>query len=744
MKSHIQHLFLLLALCTVVYQAAAQNFVIASSPHVSAEPITICAADVNGDGKVDLIYGSHNGSATSMLAVLTNNGSGGFATSVTYGLGRSDDHGMLIGSLICLTTADVNRDGMVDLIYGTSDGLTVLTNNGIGGFATSGTYGLGILLSSPAYGSGAHRVPSCLTTADVNGDGKVDLICGDQDGLTVLTNNGSGGFVIASLCRGSFPTSICAAEVNGDGKMDLICAHQGEFNLTVLTNDGTGGFALTSTLKIRYPTCLCVADVNGDGKADLISGSQIDGALTVLTNNGSGSFVFASTLPVRTGPVSVIAADVNGDGKVDLISANFNSSTLSVLMNNGRDGFARASTVTLKEGSNPYSVCAADVNGDGRVDLITANFNNSTLTVLTNSGSVADVSTNVGTNSSVKPVRSFNKDAVVAKGNGFEIKEGELMFGIRPAAPAAIPQDQTTPVRAQVPPEFEEAMALNQLIHIHLLLPMTTAADMAEGKKNADAGMAAWLKRAGSQELFDRQLKTLGVTADELRAKATQEATAMATLIRELGVVVTDAEVKTSYDSNSSEFQRPDAVHIRQILLRTMDPVTSKPMPDDQIKAKRKQIDDIYTHVRAGEDFATLAKQYSESAQRDNGGEITLSRGQMSQAFEAAVFSLSANQISDVITTPGGFRIVKMLDKIPAAKLALTDKSPFGDMTVAEKIKDDLTRKKTNALAWTYLNKLAANANVEILDPALAGPAWILEANAQEARSADLEIGSHY
>jgi FG-GAP-like repeat/FG-GAP repeat len=394
MKLYIQTLFLLLALCTggctkAAQQNAAQNFVIASSPHVSAEPITVCAADVNGDGKVDLIYGSHNGAATSALAVLTNNGSGGFATSVTYGLGRPDDHGMLIGSLICLTTADVNGDGMVDLIYGSSDGLTVLTNNGTGSFATSGTYGLGSLLGLPAYASG--RVPSCLTTADVNGDGKVDLICGDQDGLTVLTNNGSGGFVIASLFKGNFPTSICAADVNGDGRMDLICAHQGEFNLTVLTNDGSGGFVLTSTLKIHYPTCLCAADVNGDGKVDLISGSQIDGALTVLTNNGNGGFVFASTLPVKTGPVSVIAADINGDGKVDLISANFNSSTLSILMNNGSGDFARASTVTLKENSNPQSVCAADVNGDGKLDLITANFNSSTLTVLTNSSSVADV-----------------------------------------------------------------------------------------------------------------------------------------------------------------------------------------------------------------------------------------------------------------------------------------------------------------------------------------------------------------
>ena len=84
------------------------------------------------------------------------------------------------------------------------------------------------------------------------GMAEADLICADQDGVTVLTNNGSGGFVIASLCKGelgNFTTSICAADVNGDGKVDLICAHEGNFNLTVLTNDGGGGFALASKLE---------------------------------------------------------------------------------------------------------------------------------------------------------------------------------------------------------------------------------------------------------------------------------------------------------------------------------------------------------------------------------------------------------------------------------------------------------------------------------------------------------------
>ena len=93
--------------------------------------------------------------------------------------------------------------------------------------------------------------------------------------------------------------------------------------LTVLTNDGSGGFTAASSPPVPNGTVSLVAtDVNGDGKVDLICASFGLNTLTVLTNDGSGGFVIASTLTVGTNPVSVCAADVNGDGKVDLICAN--------------------------------------------------------------------------------------------------------------------------------------------------------------------------------------------------------------------------------------------------------------------------------------------------------------------------------------------------------------------------------------------------------------------------------------
>jgi parvulin-like peptidyl-prolyl isomerase len=205
------------------------------------------------------------------------------------------------------------------------------------------------------------------------------------------------------------------------------------------------------------------------------------------------------------------------------------------------------------------------------------------------------------------------------------------------------------------------------------------------------------------------------------------ENTAQAVEIRELNVAVADAETKQFYDSptNQADFEQSEMVRVRHILLLTMDPVTRAPLPTDQQQAKRKQIDDLLKRIRGGGDFAALAKQYSEDpASKENGGETPpFPRGQMAPEFEAAAFSLTNNQVSDVITTAYGYHIIKLLDKTPAKKLVLTDKVPLGDGTVAAKIKDFLTQQKTEKLAPAYLEKLRKAADVQILDADLKAAA---------------------
>jgi parvulin-like peptidyl-prolyl isomerase len=312
-------------------------------------------------------------------------------------------------------------------------------------------------------------------------------------------------------------------------------------------------------------------------------------------------------------------------------------------------------------------------------------------------------------------------DPVIAKGNGFQIKQSELDEVVSGLKSRAAMQGQT------IPPEqllAFEAKMLDRLVQIQILLQKASDADKAAGKKDADAKLSELLKGAGSEETFERQLKAVGMTTDELRMKITQEATATAVLTRELNAgTASDSEVKDFYAAHPSDFEQPETVHVRHILLLTMDPATRAPLPDDQAKAKHKQIDDILKRARAGEDFAKLVTQYSEDpGSKDNGGEYTFPRASadpahaMDPAFEAASFALETNQISDVVTTAYGYHIIQLLDKTPAKKLALTDKVPLTDMTVADKIKDYLTQQKIGALAPAFLQKLKKGADVQILD----------------------------
>ena len=187
---------------------------------------------------------------------------------------------------------------------------------------------------------------------DVNGDGKVDLVSG-SGALTILTNNGSGGLAIASTPSvGGSPTSVTAASVNGDGKVDLITANQQNHTLSVMTNDGRGNFSLSSTLSAgSYPYSVTAADVNGDGKVDLISansGPYMGNTLLVFTNNGSGGFGLATTLIAGSEPFSIAAADLTGDGRKDLISANAGAKTLSVFINTSKSGSLKVNLMPLE------------------------------------------------------------------------------------------------------------------------------------------------------------------------------------------------------------------------------------------------------------------------------------------------------------------------------------------------------------------------------------------------------------
>ena len=317
---------------------------------------------------------SGNGAALTNLDVTAVGPAGTFTTSRVFTLAPSPGLGTVPREV---AVADVNRDGAPDLISANDvdNTLSVVLNNGSGGFA---------LAAAPSVGN----QPESVTTADVNRDGWPDLISANRadSTLTVLTNDGSGGFApAASPTVGTSPTCVRAADVNGDGWADLISADFDAATLTVLSNNRSGGFDLASAPMVGTgPWSFATADVNQDGWVDLVSANYNDMALTVLTNDGRGGFAMASSLPGGNGLFEVTAADVNRDGWPDLICAIAYENTVRVFTNDGRGGFVLACSLFSP---GPYHVADDDVNGDAWVDLISGSEDSTTLTVLTNNRS---------------------------------------------------------------------------------------------------------------------------------------------------------------------------------------------------------------------------------------------------------------------------------------------------------------------------------------------------------------------
>ena len=321
----------------------------------------------------------------------------------------------------------------------------------------------------------------------------------------------------------------------------------------------------------------------------------------------------------------------------------------------------------------------------------------------------------VGTNASPEAaMTALFGDPAVAKGKGFEIKRSELDQVVSGAKANAAAQGQ------QLPPEFD-ANVLDQLITIQVLLQTATPADQAAGKIEADQEYTNLLQKFPSPDAFDRQLKAVGMTVADLRAKATQEAVAKAALKRALNVNVTDADAKDYYTQHAANFEQPELVHARHILLMTIDPTTHQPLMTNTIAAKHKQILDLRKRILAGEDFAALATQYSEDpGSKENGGELPdFGRGQMVPEFESAAFALTTNQVSDVVTSQYGYHLIKLLGKTPAKTYNFNDMIPQLNQTAGAICIQRLESEKIKALAPDYVKKLRTDNKVEILDPAL-------------------------
>ena len=350
-----------------------------SGPATSSQNQAIVVGDFNNDGNLDYLVASLN---TSTATIMLGNGSGTFTAATQGGQPYSPPAG---SSPEAAVVADFNGDGNLDIAFANSasNGVTVLLGNGDGTFTAA---------ANPAVAYGA-----AIAVGDFNADGIPDLAVSNNPSgyaVTILLGNGDGTFKVGSSVAvpqwSVTPQGIVAMDFNGDGKADLAVTsantNSSNYVVTILLGNGDGTFTLGQAYNTgNGDQSIVGGDFTGDGIPDLAVANYYDATVTILVGNGDGTFGAPAAqvaLPATgAGPFAIVAGDFNNDGKLDLATANFHASTVTILLGNGDGTFTAASSVPAT-GSGPDGIVAGDFNGDGLLDIITANYQTTAQSIL--------------------------------------------------------------------------------------------------------------------------------------------------------------------------------------------------------------------------------------------------------------------------------------------------------------------------------------------------------------------------
>jgi hypothetical protein len=420
------------------YVAGSNSFKPKVDFTTGTEPYAAAFADLDGDGKLDMVVANHGAAAASSITIFRNTSVAGTINASSFAAGATFNAGAAGPSNIKF--ADLDRDGKQDMIVsfnGSGVRITLFRN-----ISTVGSIAFGTGRVLAINGGNPAEAGKCSesTIADFDGDGKPDIAAvvratntagstsTGNDSVRIFRNlittpPGAGaGFTGTSFASSvsfalplfSEPSSIATADFDGDGSLDIVTANQAasyliSFNcISVFRNISTSGnIALSSRIDLPTPynsQQVIAADMDGDGKSDIVSsctdfgsGGAISIFRNIATSGSLSSSSFATRQDIATPNVTSLglaANDLDGDGKVDLVNGFIFDNSVRIFKNNSVSGTISIAlspiALTLPSPASPVGVAVADIDGDNKGDIAVANGSTSaTISIFRNFGTPA-------------------------------------------------------------------------------------------------------------------------------------------------------------------------------------------------------------------------------------------------------------------------------------------------------------------------------------------------------------------